>query len=326
MSRLKNRWSTIALLLIMALQVQAEINRNEIDLEGRWRFTIGDDLNWANPGFDDTRWDWIQVPARWEEQGFQGYNGFAWYRTTVVVPEAFKSRVVVLELGFIDDVDEVFFNGVKIGQTGSFPPQFSTAYNAYRKYSVPSALIQLNKENKIAVRTYDAQLEGGIVRGDIKLVAGEIAVQPDLDLTGSWDFSTSFSGQKKVSVIVPGQWENQGFNNYDGLAVYSKTIDIPASLAKDKLIFLAGRIDDEDEFYVNGILVGKTGDFNRRYNTDLHREFRNYFIPDGIIKPGKNLIEIKVIDRGGEGGILEGAVGLITQDHFIKYWRMKRRN
>lgn len=324
-TRINKLW-IIAALVCLTTTLKAEYNRWEIDLEGRWSFSIGDDENWAKPDYYDADWDLIKVPARWEEQGFNGYNGYAWYRKSIAIPETFKDRAVYLELGYIDDVDEVFFNGHKIGQTGSFPPNYSTAYNSFRKYSVPASLINLNEKNCIAVRIYDSQLEGGIVRGNVKLIAGDIAIQPDINLSGEWNFTTGLSGKKNTSIIVPGAWENQGFFNYDGYATYSKNVSVPASMVKEKLIFMAGRIDDDDEFYVNGVLVGKTGDLNSRYNTNMHKEFRNYFIPDGLVKPGKNQFEIKVVDRGGEGGIIEGPVGLIIQDHFIKYWRMKRRN
>ena len=61
-----------------------------IDLEGNWRFSIGDDTAWASPYFKDNDWEKIKVPAMWEDQGFHGYNGYAWYRKTFDVPERFN--------------------------------------------------------------------------------------------------------------------------------------------------------------------------------------------------------------------------------------------
>jgi sialate O-acetylesterase len=66
--------------------------------------------------YNDDDWSEIKVPARWEDEGYRGYDGFAWYRKKVRVPSVFKNRNVYLELGYIDDVDEVYFNGEKIGQ------------------------------------------------------------------------------------------------------------------------------------------------------------------------------------------------------------------
>lgn len=314
----------VLILMLMGMLVHADFNQGEINLQGRWAFSIGDNPDWAQNNFDDSRWESIRVPARWEEEGFQGYNGFAWYRNNLVVPASFQNRIITLELGYIDDVDEVYFNGVKIGQTGAFPPQYATAYNSFRKYNIPNALVHYNSENVIAVRVYDSQLEGGIVRGNVRLLAGDVVIQPDIDCSGNWNFSTGLRGGKETKILVPGQWENQGYYNYDGYAVYSRSVEITAAMAKKKLIFLAGRIDDDDEFYVNGVLVAATGDINRRNNTDMHLERRNYFIPDGLVKPGKNLFEIKVLDRGGEGGILEGPVGIIVQENFIRYWQSAR--
>lgn len=318
----------ISIIIAALLGLISKANANyysTINLNGKWKFSIGDNPQWANPTFKDADWDVIYVPARWEEQGYQGYNGIAWYRNRVNVPQLFSDREIFLELGYIDDCDEVFFNGEKIGQSGEFPPNNATAYNSFRKYLVPSNLIKYGQDNLIAVRVYDSQLEGGIVRGDVRLCAGEIAINPDINLNGSWLFNAGWKTQSKKTIQVPGNWENQGFYDYDGIATYSKTVKLNAEQLKKKWIFVAGRIDDDDEFYINGQLIAKTGDFKNYSNTDMHNEFRNYFIPEGTFKAGDNLIEIKVIDRGGEGGIIEGNIGLITQENFIKYWRLKRK-
>ncbi|NJM16255.1 MAG: hypothetical protein HC896_13550 [Bacteroidales bacterium] len=43
---------------------------------------------------------------------------------------------------------------------------------------------------------------------------------------------------------------------------------------------------------------------------------RIYEIPRGLLKPGQtNVITIKVYDSGGEGGIYNGPVGLITKEN-----------
>ena len=51
-----------------------------VDLRGMWKFSIGDKATWKDVYFDDSRWDEIFVPSPWEEEGFEGYDGFAWYR------------------------------------------------------------------------------------------------------------------------------------------------------------------------------------------------------------------------------------------------------
>jgi hypothetical protein len=298
----------------------------ELSLEGYWKFSIGDNQEWSKRLFNDDNWSEIKVPARWEDEGYRGYDGFAWYRKQIRIPSVFKNRNVYLELGYVDDVDEVYFNGEKIGQTGTFPPIYETAYNSFRKYLIPYYLLNITGENTIAVRTYDAQLEGGIIRGKVRLVAGDIAVVPEISLNGYWNFELGRTAGESHRIIVPGEWENQGFFNYDGYAVYSKTVNIPEELANKKLIFLAGRIDDDDRLYINGQLIAQTGSYEGGANNEMYTEFRNYFIPKNVVKPGENMVEIRVYDRMGEGGILEGNVGFITQKKFIEYWKMKRKN
>jgi hypothetical protein len=315
----------IASLLISKLAGATDYNQ-QIRLEGKWSFKIGDDPDWSAAQFDDSGWTQIRVPSRWEEEGFQGYDGYAWFRKSVVIPPSFKDQKVILELGYIDDVDEVFFNGEKIGQTGSFPPHYSSAYNAFRKYEVPGRLIRTNGRNTIAVRVYDSGLEGGIIRGEIRIGAAGLIIVPDVDLSGKWDFSKGqkFNIASAKQILVPGQWENQGYDGYDGYAAYSRKVELTKQLADQRMIMLAGRIDDADELYINGQFIGSTGGYKTQETGWSHNEFRNYTIPAGILKPGNNVIEIRVYDSGSEGGILEGPIGLISQTKFIQYWKAKR--
>lgn len=318
---------TLASLIAWSIQVNANTSNGEVvRLEGTWNFKIGDDLDWAAPNFDDASWKRIQAPARWEEQGYPGYDGFAWYRRKVSIPASFANQKVILELGYIDDVDEVYFNGERIGQTGSFPPRYSTAYNAFRKYEVPLRLIKFNSPNTLAVRIYDAGLEGGIVRGVLQMYSAGSVLVPDIDLSGKWNFNKgkTVSDSPSSTILVPGQWENQGFYNYDGYAVYSRKFEMTKNQAASKMVILAGRIDDADEVYINGRYVGTTGNYQTRNSDYGHAEFRNYIIPEGILKQGENHIEIRVYDRGGEGGIMEGPIGFISQERFRSYWRSKR--
>jgi len=107
------------------------------NLKGYWKFSIGDDLNWSKTSYDDDNWEEIKVPSSWENEGFHGYNGYAWYRKHFDFYGETPSGVVYLFLGAVDDVDQAYVNGNLVGSTGSFPPDYKTAYYAYRKYPVP---------------------------------------------------------------------------------------------------------------------------------------------------------------------------------------------
>src|SRR5207302_308521 len=61
-----------------------------------------------------------------------------------------------------DDVDETFLNGVKLGQTGAFPPNYRSEWQAYRRYRIPVDALNWGGENVLAVRVYDGAGPGGI--------------------------------------------------------------------------------------------------------------------------------------------------------------------
>ena len=131
-------------------------------MRGPWRFRTGDDPAYAARNYDETAWETLPVPESWERAGHPGYEGYAWYRTRFSLPGTppgrsagqADGRTARLELGKIDDVDETFVNGVKVGQTGAFPPRHRGEREAFRRYAVPHDALNWGGENILAVRTY----------------------------------------------------------------------------------------------------------------------------------------------------------------------------
>jgi hypothetical protein len=145
----------------------------QINLAGDWRFRTGDKGDWKKPEFDDNGWKKIKVPAHWEEEGYPGYDGLAWYRTSIFIPadSPLRKSKVILRLGAVDDADQTFFNGVNIGGMGDFPPGRNSAWDVMRIYPVPANLIHFGATNVIAVRVNDNALLGGIWRAPVDLVS-----------------------------------------------------------------------------------------------------------------------------------------------------------
>jgi hypothetical protein len=305
-------------------------------LKGSWQFSIGMNEEWISPKFNDSGWETIKVPSPWEDQGFNGYNGYAFYRKKITIASAYKGRMLYLNMGYIDDVDEVYLNGNKIGSTGGFPPVYNTAYNAERIYYIPEQYINFDGTNLVAVKVYDSYNVGGIVSGDIGLYGGRATVNFEVNLQTTWKFQPGDDLRRKESdyddsgwgeIFVPAKWEDQGYRDYDGFAWYRKSFSYATSNSSEKMIIMMGKIDDIDQVYINGTLVGSTGNFptNSFDEGSAGQEFdafRGYFIPEGLLKKNqKNVIAVRVLDTGGAGGIYEGPVGIITQTRYIEYWR-----
>lgn len=328
----KNKYIQIALLFIV-LCGNANLFGNDLErivnLNKNWKFAIGDYQKWASPKFNDDDWERISVPSEWENQGFQGYDGYAWYRTEFTLDAIYDEDNIYLNLGYIDDVDEVYVNGVLVGFSGTFPPNYWTAYNAKRIYNVPRELIKFDKNNTIAVRVYDAQLGGGIVSGDIGIYVNQNRIAVEFDLSGIWDFKIGDNSDWSrkdlntpdwISTMVPGFWRHIGYSEYDGFAWYRKKFYFNMD-ENQHYILVLGKIDDLDEVYLNGTLVGSTGDLQNKHIEGLeYRKLRVYYLTDFNLKENENnVIAVRVYDGRQDGGIYEGPIGIIKRKTFQKY-------
>jgi sialate O-acetylesterase len=308
------------------------------DLRGTWQFEIGDNLDWAEPDFDDSGWVKIFVPASWEDEGFPGYDGFAWYRTHFQLPSGEAQRNLYLLLGRVDDADETYINGHLIGFTGVFPPKPETAYNVFRQYIIPREYLNLSGDNVIAIRVYDQRLAGGILEGKVAIFEFVNNLQFAIPLEGVWKFSIGDRDRRKEKgfddtdwkkIIVPLRWEFQGYRAYDGYAWYRKRFYVPVAYKNQELVLLLGKIDDIDETYLNGELIGKTGSMGGfggpRIKGDEWLEVRAYEIPaQNLLYDQENVIAVRVFDGLMDGGIYEGPVGIVTRERFAQ-WQQNRK-
>ena len=310
---------------VPAAHTQTEDNMSQrVNLQGEWRFHIGDDRDWSDLNFDDSEWESVFVPATWEDEGFAGYDGFAWYRKHFTLPAYTKGALLYLDLGRIDDVDEVFFNGYFVGSSGRMPEnEYETSWNTFRMYLIPPDYLNAGGDNVVAVRVFDERLEGGIQEGNIGLYEADFPYV--VNLSGLWQFQigdnpawkdrkVDLSGWSDIS--VPGCWEPQGYSGYDGFAWYRKSFYISERFEGEDLILLLGKIDDVDEAYVNGERIGSTGRTDRFgiSDNDSWRRERAYTIPDGVLHfDGNNILTVRVFDQVLNGGIYEGPIGIVKR-------------
>ena len=87
--------------------------RTRVPLSGPWRFHASQDLAGAEaPGFDDSRWDGVQVPHTWGAQPFKA----AWYRLRARLGPRERGRRVYLVFEGVAVYADVFVNGRHLGQ------------------------------------------------------------------------------------------------------------------------------------------------------------------------------------------------------------------
>lgn len=334
-----NRVSVILIFLFNARAALAQDWNLLFGLEGEWRFEIGDNMSWRERDFDDSKWAVVHAPREWEDEGFPGYDGYAWYRKHFQAQESWRGKSLFLHLGTIDDVDEVYVNGTLIGRTGSFWPDYQTAYSSSREYPLPESYLRIPGDNVIAVRVYDEHLSGGIVGGPLGVFADMAALRPEIDLAGKWHFKPgddmrwkepTFDERSWEKMLVPAYWELHGHTSLDGYAWYRLRFTVPSDLADKRLILVLGNIDDFDETYLNGDLIGRTGTMGRVLpagGSDDYLKLRAYTIPANKLLFGKeNVLAVRVFDGFRDGGIYRGPIGIVTRDRYIKWERQTRRS
>jgi putative heme-binding domain-containing protein len=130
-------------------------------------------------GLAAQEWRAVPVPAAQETEGF------SWYRCFIQVPESWRGSRLLLSVRHVDDVDEAYFNGDKVGANGGMPPLFGKPSSDVRRPAVIDPdQVRFGEMNLIAFRVFNQEGSGGILEGPVQLGRLEDAI----DLSGTWDF------------------------------------------------------------------------------------------------------------------------------------------
>lgn len=139
------------------------------------KFKTGDNMAWKSADFDDSSWRELSLGKTWDSQGVSNNDNFAWYRIRFELPKSMLDNsdlkeTMRIDMGKIDDADEVYLNGVLIGKTGRMPQDdkgYLSAWDANRVYNISAKnkAIRYGAENVIAVRVYNGGVPGGMFKG-----------------------------------------------------------------------------------------------------------------------------------------------------------------
>jgi beta-galactosidase len=198
---------------------------------GEWKFNKGDDPSWKNPVLKDDSWQTVTLPANWEtHSNYTNDNVIGWYRRALVVPADVTGKDILLNLGKFDDADETFFNGVKVGGLGSFPPRYVTAWDQLRRYRVPAGIIRYGESNSIAVRVFDGVFGGGLYAEGEKTIEGP--------------FDSACPGGSGAGYIA------------GGIAWYRKAFTLPDMDRGQRVFVEFDGVYMNSDVWINGIHIG----------------------------------------------------------------------
>lgn len=236
-----------SLFLFFSIFIFCTAQAQSIPLPQNVKFKIGDNMDWANPSFNDKDWGYKQLGTILKDDEVKD-NIYAWYRIKIVIPSSLKAlsekgKSIKLNLGKIDDADQTFFNGKLIGQTGSMPPQFISKWEKERVYTIPVNDILWDKENVIAVRVFSNIGGAGMYIGSYTCApiqwSDSISVNHSITETGHNGFITKVKFTNHSNYIFNGTvkyWIND-MNNKE-LFTESKAVQVlPEKNSENEVVF-----------------------------------------------------------------------------------------
>ncbi|MFI4968023.1 MAG: glycoside hydrolase [Gammaproteobacteria bacterium] len=152
-------------LLLVAAAVQGAtapatvtIGHDSVALTGPWKFQVGDDPRWAEPGFDDSNWEDMDLSAPpeasdgdvgitpytsgWDTKEHPRYQGYAWYRLRITANAPAGETLALLGPWAVDSTYQVYIDGTLLGGVGDFSGSTPKAYGTHypTRFALPSGL------------------------------------------------------------------------------------------------------------------------------------------------------------------------------------------
>jgi sialate O-acetylesterase len=122
--------------------------------------------------------------SNWESWGIPeltNFNGAMWYRTSVTLTPQQARQQATLNVGWVDDLDQTWVNGVAVGST--YGP------NSARAYTLPAGTLKPGL-NSIVVNVLDTYGAGGMT-GPEEMRAITFADGTSVRLGGEWSYSVA---------------------------------------------------------------------------------------------------------------------------------------
>ena len=163
-----NKIFTFAILCVILLSCSnnAEQQKDTIDLSGKWKIIEAVDEAY-DPAFDDSKYPEIIIPGTWTHLLLKNKNmtSTVLLRKSIFIDESKKKDLHWLVLGRIGIADQLYFNGVRIGATGTIPQnlnslEYKFSWQNPRLYHIPESIIKYGEDNFIAIKIYSHVFSG----------------------------------------------------------------------------------------------------------------------------------------------------------------------
>lgn len=149
--------------------VRITLGQAVVPLNSPWKFHTGDDPRWADPNFDDSNWETVDltpppgahdfdvgltgyVPG-WQAKGHPRYSGYAWYRIRISVDAPPGETLALCGPFYVDNAYQVFVNGQLLGGSGDFSGRTPVVHNIHlpRLYPLPQLFASPGSAGSIVI-------------------------------------------------------------------------------------------------------------------------------------------------------------------------------
>ena len=158
---------------------------------------------WMDPAIDASKWRTVEMPVFYGNNPLGCYLGVEWYRKDVQIPPAWVGKDLELHVGAVDEADDTFVNGTKVGRLWFDTPDF---WKVPRVYRVPAAAVTSAKVC-IVVRTLNYVGDIGLFgpAAEMRLAPTGDKTAPAVPLTGPWRVkdSLAFNGDDRPAWSLP---------------------------------------------------------------------------------------------------------------------------
>jgi sialate O-acetylesterase len=219
---------------------------------------------WYLPETDASGWKIMRLPQAWEGAGLPALDGVVWFRKEVAVGAAEAGKEAIISLGPIDDSDETYLNGVKIGKT-------ENRYDTPRFYKVAAGALKAGV-NVISIKVIDTGGGGGLwgMDNQLYLEAGGNRIS----LAGDWHY--------KVGLDLPAPKEASSPNSFPAL-LYNGMINPLVQFPIKGVIWYQGENNAGNYIKYRSLFPAMIKDWRNKWNvgdfTFLFVQLANYMEP-----------------------------------------------
>jgi len=157
---------------------------------------------------------------------------------------------------------------------------FPTLYEDALKFQDTTNIIKIEAEDKVRIAEWNKR-----------------AKETDAsysDPAGTWS-KADYDDSAWEEMQIPSLWANSALGPINGVVWFRREFELPASFTTDGAKLPFGNIVEADSVFINGKFVG---------GRPSQYIPRNYDIPAGLLKAGKNSIAVRVVCPSGKGGFV----------------------